>query len=205
MRESRRTVIATDHDQRIVPFATLLQFRQQHSDTGIPSGDLSEVIGQVLSDFRHIRQVRRHFSDECIRIDVPQLLTTALYPATVHVGRSEPITKRLIAIASLEKVLKVLASFFVQLLFGVLQRHAISDHSCDGLRKLIKPTSRLLKRILLATIRCIDRRAGTPDLERFPDVISSVPQEQRVARYCGIPNRTSQNRAPPGAPKVLAR
>ncbi len=122
MGKPRRTVIAADHQQRVIQLPGLLQFIQQHLQSGIEGGNLTEVVSQVLTHFRHVRQVGRHFAFQVVRLNPPQRLARALGPLAMDVGGTEPVAEWLAWLARRQELGEVPAHLVQQLLLGLIDR-----------------------------------------------------------------------------------
>ena len=121
----------------------------------------------------------------------------------MHVGRTKPITKRLIGWTSFQKGCKVAPNLTIEFFFGIVRFHSLTHQLRHVLRKLIEATTRFLERKLLPSVWCVSGRAWTPNLIRFSDVITSIFQKQRISRNRFIPNCSSQNRPATSSPEIL--
>ena len=186
-------------------FADLFQLLQQQADRVIEGLNLAEVIGDVLANFRHVRQKFWQLPFERVRLDAPQRLAGAAFPHAMHVGWTEPITKRLIGFAIREEVLEVAGHVAIQLGLGLFERLALLDHLRAVLGEVVELSAGLFVGESLAAKRSVVRLAGAPDFVRLPDVIAGVIEQQRETRNLRVPHGSLQNRRSAGAPEILSR
>ena len=189
--EPRRAVVAADNDDRVVQFADLGQAREQDAEGGVDGLRLTEVVGEIFAQLRHVGQIRGHFSFQRVGVDAPEFFAGAVHPLAVRRGRAEPIAEGLAGLPGSEEVVEIAADLIVDRIFCRCERLTLRDHSGDVGGKLVKPTARFLVGVFSGAVGSIVGRAGTPDFIGLTEVVAGLAQHERIGRIGIIPDGTA--------------
>ena len=170
-------MVAAHHHDRGVQQASLLELIKQYSQASVKGLHLAQVIGKVLSYGVHIWQKLGQLPLQVVRIDIPERLARTLDPLSMDERRAKPVTEWLTLGVRVEEGLEVARHFIKQNLLRLLHSFPRPNHAGHVLGELVELATRFFVTVCSTSIRCITRRARTPDLVGLADVVTGISQQ----------------------------